>query len=175
MPDDNDPDDGDGKDEESYERERDPELTSELMGLCRLVLVHDTSRISLYDSPLMHYLAVRGFDAESKSFRASFFYTPILAGVLWIARLILLEVAVPASPWPRLGLQGKAEIDSIPVRIHQIRTAHLCEGSFGPVSSILTQLAMGKKNNTTHDTPSNIHWAEDFQTIYFGGMPVRLA
>jgi hypothetical protein len=74
MPDDNDPDDEEsGQDEESYERERDPELTSELMDLCRLVLVHDTSRISLYDSPLMHYLAVRGFDAESKSFRSSFF------------------------------------------------------------------------------------------------------
>ena len=104
MPDDNDPDDGDGQDEESYERERDPELTSELMGLCRLVLVHDTSRISLYDSPLMHYLAVRGFDTESKSFRSSFFYTPILAGTLWIARLILLEIAVPSTSWPRLGL-----------------------------------------------------------------------
>jgi hypothetical protein len=51
----------------------------------------------------------------------------------------------------------------------------LCKGSFGPVSSILTQLAMGKKNNTIHDIPSNIYWAEDFQTIYFGGIPVRLA
>ena len=105
MPDDNDPDDEEsGQDEESYKRERDPELTSELMDLCRLVLVHDTSRISLYDSPLMHYLAVRGFDTESKSFRSSFFYTPILAGTLWIARLILLEIAVPSASWPRLGL-----------------------------------------------------------------------
>jgi hypothetical protein len=34
---------------------------------------------------------------------------------------------------------------------------------------------MGKKNNSTHETPSNIHWAEDFQTIFFGGMPVQLA
>jgi superfamily II DNA helicase RecQ len=176
MPEDDDPDNEEsGQDEESYERARDPELTSELMDLCRLVLVQDTSRISLYDSPLMHYLAVRGFDTESKSFRSSFFYTPILAGTLWISRLILLETAVPSISWPRLGLQSKAEIHSIPVRIHKIRTEHLCEGSFGPVSSILTQLAMGKKNNSTHETPSNIHWAEDFQTIYFGGMPVRLA
>jgi hypothetical protein len=30
---------------------------------------------------------------------------------------------------------------------------------------------MGKKNNSTHETPSNIHWAEDFQTTFFGGMP----
>jgi hypothetical protein len=95
MPDDDDLDEKEGSpDEASYERERDPELTSELMNLCRLVLMYDTSRISLYDSPLMHYLAVRGFDTESKSFRSSFFYTPILAGVLWIARLILLEIAV---------------------------------------------------------------------------------
>jgi hypothetical protein len=34
---------------------------------------------------------------------------------------------------------------------------------------------MGKKKNSTHETPSNIHSAEDFQTIYFGGMPVGLA
>ena len=59
MPEDDDPDNEEsGQDEESYERARDPELTSELMDLCRLVLVQDTSRISLYDSPLMHYLAV---------------------------------------------------------------------------------------------------------------------
>jgi hypothetical protein len=83
IPDDNDLDDEEsGQDEESYKRERDPELTSELIGLCRLVLVHDTSRISLYDSPLMHYLAVRGFDTKSKSFQSSFFYTPILASTL---------------------------------------------------------------------------------------------
>jgi hypothetical protein len=81
MPDNN-PDNEGSQDEESSERARDPELTSELMGLYRLVLVHDTSRISLYDSLLIHYLAVRGFDTELKSFRVSFFYTPILAGVL---------------------------------------------------------------------------------------------
>jgi hypothetical protein len=34
---------------------------------------------------------------------------------------------------------------------------------------------MGKKNNTIYDILSNIYWAEDFQTIYFRGMPVRLA
>ena len=59
MPEDDDPDNEESsQDEESYERARDPELTSELMDLCQLVLVQDTSQISLYDSPLMHYLAV---------------------------------------------------------------------------------------------------------------------
>jgi hypothetical protein len=99
MPDDNDPDDEEScQDEESYESERDPELTSELMELCRLVLVHDTSRISLYA-----FAVVRRFDTESKSFRYRFLTHPfwaILVGVLWIARLILLEIAVPSTHGP---------------------------------------------------------------------------
>jgi hypothetical protein len=79
---DNDPDNEGSQDEESSERACNPELISELIGLYQLVLVHDTSRILLYDLLLIYYLAVRGFNTESKSFRVSFFYTPILAGVL---------------------------------------------------------------------------------------------
>ena len=68
MPDDDEPGEEGSQDEESSERARDPELTSELMDLCQLVLVHNTSRILLYDSLLIHYLAVQGFDTKSKLF-----------------------------------------------------------------------------------------------------------
>ena len=145
------------------------------MNFSQLLLTHDTSRISLYESPVMHYLAVRGIDIQAEGFRASIYYTNILAGILWMSRLILLEVAVPAEPWLQLRLEGKATIPSIPQRLRTIREKHLIEGSFSPVSSILTQLAMGKKFNSTHESPSNIHWSEDSQTIYFGGMPISLA
>lgn len=145
-----------------------------LMCLCMLTVMQDTSRISLYDSPMMHYLAVRGIDEPSQSLRSAFFYTPILAGMLWINRLIILEVAVPSAPWPELKLDSKADVESVPERIHELRQLHLCEGSFSPTSSILTQLAMGKKFNKTHQSPSNIHWSDDEQTIYYLGQPIRL-
>jgi hypothetical protein len=156
------------------ESEWDRDLTNEVMNLCQLVLMQDTSRITLYESPLMHYLAVRGIDPHSEAYQTSVSYTSILAGALWIARLIMLEIAVPLRSWPSLGLKSKADTSSIIARIHKLRTRHLCEGSFSPVSSILTQLAMGKKMNATHEHPSNIHWSEDLQTIYFHGMPVAL-
>ena len=150
-------------------------LTSTLMCLCMLTVMQDTSRIGLYHSPMMHYLAVRGIDEQSQSLRSAFFYTPILAGMLWINRLIMLEVAVPCEPWPELKLDSKADVDSVPDRIHELRQLHLCEGSFSPTSSILTQLAMGKKVNKTHQSPSNIHWSDDEQTINYLGQPVVLA
>lgn len=140
-----------------------------------LVVMQDTSRIGLYDSPMMHYLAVRGIDVQGESLRSAFFYTPILAGMLWINRLIMLEVAVPSEPWPQLGLEDKASVESVPKRIHELRSKHLCEGSFSPTSSILSQLAMGKSFNKTHQSPANIHWSDDEQTIHYLGKPVDLS
>lgn len=155
-------------------QDQDPDVTNALMHLCMLVVMQDTSRIGLYTSPLMHYLAVRGVDEQAKAFRAAMFYTPILAAVLWINRLIMLEVAVPLEAWPAVGLRSKAEVVSVRERIHQLRKRHLCEGSFSPTASILSQLAMGKHFNQLHQSQPNIHWSEDEQTIYYLGEPVEL-
>ena len=155
-------------------KDQDPRLTNALMHLCMLVVMQDTSRIRLYESPMMHYLAVRGVDEQSQSLRSAFFYTPILAGILWINRLIMLEVAVPLEAWPALELESKAEVESVPNQIHELRKKHLCEGSFSPTASILSQLAKGKDCNKMHQSPSNIHWSEDEQTIFYIGQGVEL-
>jgi hypothetical protein len=44
-------------------QDHDPELTNALMYLCMLVIIHDISYISLYDSPMIYYLAVRSVDS----------------------------------------------------------------------------------------------------------------
>jgi hypothetical protein len=64
--------------------------------------------------------------------------------------LVMLEVAVPLEPWPKLGLKSKEEVESVPNWIHELRRKHLCKGSFSPTASILSQLAIGKKFNKTH-------------------------
>jgi hypothetical protein len=50
----------------------------------------------------MYFLAVIGVDIETKVLRLLFYYIFILAGVLYINRLIILEVAVSAEVWPIL-------------------------------------------------------------------------
>lgn len=155
-------------------KDQDPNLTITLMCLCMLVVMQDTSRIKLYESPMMHYLAVRGVDEKSETFRTPFFYTSVLTGALWINRLIMLEVAVPSEPWPTLGLQSKAQIASVPKQIYELRKKHLCEGLFSPTASILSQLAKGKAFNKLHFSQPNIYLSEDEQTIYYLGKGVEL-
>jgi hypothetical protein len=124
---------------------------------------------------MMHYLAVQGINSQSQSLMSSFEYTPILAAMLWINRLLMLEVAVPLEAWPELGLESKADVESVPDRIHKLRRQHLCEGSFSPTASILSQLARGKKLNKQHQSQPNIHWSADEQTIHYLGKPVDLS
>jgi hypothetical protein len=161
-------------DESIQPKDQDPDVTNTLMCLCMLVIMQDTSRISTYDAPMMHYLAVRGVDTQSKSLRPAFFYTPILAGMLWINRLIMLEVAVLLEAWPELGLESKADVESVSDRIHELRCKHLYKGSFLPISSILSQLAIGKYFNKLYISLPNIHWSDDEQTIHYLGEPVNL-
>jgi hypothetical protein len=71
-------------------------------------------------------------------------------------------------------LKSKEEVESVPNRIHELRWKHLCKGSFSSTASILSQLAMGKKFNKIHQSPSNIHWFNDTQTIYYLGQGVEL-
>ena len=99
------------------------------MQFCVLVLTQDISKGELYDSPLSHYLAVCGIDAPSKSFRSPMSYMLILGRMLWIVRLIVLEITVPARAWPELGLEAKAAIVSVPDHVRTMRRQHLCEGS----------------------------------------------
>ena len=155
--------------------EDDHKLDTAVMGLIQSIVTQDTSRVPLYESPLMHFLAVCGIDPVTRSFRTSFVYTPILAQVLWILRLVLLEIALPLQAWPELELYDLPQARSVARRVHTIREKHLCEGSFSPASSILTQLALGKALNKLHRSPSNIYWSDDRKIVYYDGKGVTMA
>ena len=50
---------------DTRDQDQDPVLTNALMCLCVLVVMQDTSCLTLYESPIMHYLAVHSVDEQS--------------------------------------------------------------------------------------------------------------
>jgi hypothetical protein len=58
-----------------------------------LAVMQDTSRVRLYDSLSVYYLAVRGVNEKHQTLRAAYFYALTLASALWVNRLTMLEVA----------------------------------------------------------------------------------
>ena len=108
----------------------------------------------------MHYLAIRGVNMQTKRFYPSFQYTPILAHMLWIIRLLILKLTISEQGWPIVGIRSREEIraveGAVAERIHAKRKEHLYEGLFSPTSSILSQLARGQALNRTQPSESNI-------------------
>jgi hypothetical protein len=67
------------------------------MQLYILIIMQDISKITVYNSLLMHFMAILGIDAHTKTLRSLFHYTKFLAAVLYISWLIILEVAILAE------------------------------------------------------------------------------
>jgi hypothetical protein len=74
------------------------------------LLCQDTSQLLVYESPIIHYLAIRGINTHTKAFYPSFRYTPYLAHMLWIIRLLILEPTISEQGWPQIGLLSRKEI-----------------------------------------------------------------
>ena len=157
----------------------DETLDSLLMELIISLLTQETSQLPLYESPVMHYLAIRGVNPQTQRFYPSFQYTPILAHMIWMIRLLVLEVAVSEQGWPKLGLKSRKQIGAVAgavaARIQEFRKSYLCEGSFSPASSILSQLAFGQAQNRVQSSEANIYWSDDRQTVFYDGKGVAMA
>lgn len=53
--------------------------------------------------PLVYFLGVLGIQRHTLTYRTAYHYTPFLAGLIWISRLLLLEYALLARPYLTLN------------------------------------------------------------------------
>jgi hypothetical protein len=136
-------------------------VTVAVLKLIISLITEDVSQMSLYETPIMHYLAIRAINTATQTFRSPALYTPILAQILWIIRLLVLELTISDEGWDELGVPSRIEVGkergAVAARIQEFRQKHLCEGSFSPASSILTQLARGQALNRGTQKSSNIY------------------
>jgi hypothetical protein len=119
-----------------------------------------------FDSPLIHCLAVLGYDSKRKVFKQPNNYTHLLAAVLFNSRVLLLSHLLRNSP----QLSPQEVLDDVR-RIHSL---YLADGSASPVGEVMNQLAMGMDivRNTQGGTTAFL--SEDKKSIILCGNPVEI-
>jgi len=79
-------------------------------------------------SPLLYFTAVLGIDAKKGRFREPGNYTPMLAALMWVGRLIMLEYALPKREYRSLNWPTREAYNDYGWRLEELRRAHMIEG-----------------------------------------------
>ena len=117
---------------------------------------------------LIQFLAVLGIDPEMARLRNAKNYSYMLAGMVYCVRVIALENLLPGS---QRDTQTEQDRDHFLAMRHR----YLADGTFTPMSEMLSMLAYGKYIRLTAGNSGNAYWSEDKQTFYLNGRPILMS
>ena len=119
-----------------------------------------------FASPLWHFVAVLGINGETGQLRPAHHFTSILAGLIYTARAVVAEAALPS--------QDRAAMADLPERLAAIRKAWLCKSSYAPMGYVLNLLLYGKKIAFETGSRLAVVWNRDGTLLYFQGRPLAM-
>ena len=120
------------------------------------------------ESGLFHFLAVLGIDAQTKRLRTAKNYSYMLAGMVYCTRVVAVEAILPSSTRDQQTSMDREDFLSK-------RKEFLADGSFSPMSEMLSLLAYGKHIAMTQGNSGNAMWSDDKKTFYLNGKPVVIS
>jgi hypothetical protein len=141
-------------------------------------------------SAIVHFSAVLGIDGKRGCYRQPSEYGQVLAGLLYCARLLLFEHALPqgptgeafpdsplaaaASPAP-VGVGGSRKDTENPLEMFlAVRDRWLVDGLATPFHFVDNLLAYARGAGKDVGGRSRVQWSKDRQTIIFDGQSLAL-
>jgi hypothetical protein len=123
-------------------------------------------------SALLYFTGVIGYHLGWKRWRSQDSYTPILAGLQWVMRVLVLESVIPKNDrddW--FELYGDEDPLECFNRSHH---KYLVEGEAYPYDQIHRLLNYGMKASINVTSRSRIDWSVDRKILYLDGKPLKM-
>ena len=152
---------------ESIEREDGEEQQLQAISIFFRELIFWKVRGKIFDSTLMHFLAVLGINEDTNRSRGGNDFSYMLAGVVYCSRVLAVEILLPSVE------RDEQTVDD-DRRFLQQRQEYLADDSFSPMSKMLSLLAYGKHIALNHGNAGAVLWSRDGKEMAIRGMPIRL-
>ena len=115
-----------------------------------------------FSSPLIHFLAVLSINEETARLWRAEDYSYMLAGVVYCARVVGVEVLLPSH---KRDEQGTAERENFLSKRREL----LADGSYSVMSMMLSLLAYGKYIALNTGNEGLVHWSPDWKWLTLRG------
>ena len=87
---------------------------------------------------------------------------------MYCVRVIAAEKLLPGS-------QRSTQTEQDRDRFLEMRHKYLADGSFSPMSEMISMLGYGKHVGLNAGNSGNAHWSQDKQTFYLHGRPIAIS
>lgn len=139
------------------------ELSEALFQLSMMFWTYQSRDGVMDSSTIVHFTAALGVHRSSLAYRDAYNFTPDLAALIWIGRLLFLEYSLPqysydtlVYPWPE-----RHTYPSQPERLEAIRKKYMLRGCYSPLSELIELKAFGKSIVRREGPRGTLTWASD--------------
>jgi len=122
-------------------------------------------------SALLYFTGVLGYHLGWKRWRNADSYTPILAGLQWVMRVLVLESAIPKAERDNWF---ERHVDDPLQCFNASHHKYLVEGEAYPYDQIHTLLNYGMKASINVTSRSRIDWSPDRKVLYLDGKRLKM-
>lgn len=125
-------------------------------------------RVNVFESPLVHFLAVLGINEDTYRLREANDYSYMLAGIVYCSRVLAVEIILPKA-------SRVMETQDDDERFLTMRLKYLADGSFSPMAEMISLLAYSRHCAFNHANAGAISWSPDDRIIAYRGQKIPLA
>ncbi|KFY89230.1 hypothetical protein V500_05851, partial [Pseudogymnoascus sp. VKM F-4518 (FW-2643)] len=112
--------------------------------------------------PLVYFFSVLGIQRKDLVFRTAYHYTPYLAGLVYVGRLLMLEYALPRQAYETLSWP---DCSACPNQLQLMRKKYLCRGGGHPMARLLELLYQDRTIAKKEGARANISWSANGQIL----------
>jgi hypothetical protein len=150
------PDDEDGRPRTSASQRQ--ILAEMVLGLSVSFWRQREKSSSVYTLPLMYYSGVLGIHPQTYTFRSAYHYTPLLAPLVWLGRIMLLEYALPVQRFYYLKWAHRDDYSDQNERFTSIRKRYIAVGGCHALSALQEVLFVGRSMASEEGPRAKLLW-----------------
>ncbi|KAK2684635.1 hypothetical protein QWA68_016794 [Fusarium oxysporum] len=158
-----------GNEEPRGDEQVSQELIELLFGLSLSLCTEQVTDGPPSSTLLVFFSGILGFSSSSETFLPAKSYTPYLSGLLYIQRLLFLEMALPLRDYPTLELSQRPRTKQLE-RLEVVRKKYMVIGSQSAFEEMISLRSYGRVIARSESPAFLLRWSEDGQTVHCGDL-----
>jgi hypothetical protein len=124
-------------------------------------------------SLLVYFSGALGIREDGLTFRRAKEFTPIVAGLIYVQRLLFLEYALPHRNYVHVGYERRPKRNHLE-RLNLVRLRYMVLGSMSPLGEFLSLLHCGRKLARQDPPTFFVRWGLDDQTLHYHNTSITM-